>query len=150
EQSIVLLKNENNILPLDAASVHSIALIGSHADVGVLSGAGSAQVDAPGGKVEFNPGTDNASAAAFAKSADVAIVFVNQPMSEGMDRPTLSLPDNQDALVSAVAAANPHTIVVLETGSPVSMPWANQVQGIVEAWYPGIGGAQALANLLFG
>jgi len=67
-----------------------------------------------------------------------------------MDRPTLSLPDNQDALVSAVAAANPHTIVVLETGGPVTMPWANQVQGIVEAWYPGIGGAQALANLLFG
>ncbi|HET8637096.1 MAG TPA: glycoside hydrolase family 3 C-terminal domain-containing protein [Acidobacteriaceae bacterium] len=183
EQSIVLLKNENNILPLDGASIHSIALIGSHADVGVLSGGGSAQVDAPGGnavnphpgsarwqevvyfpssplkqirkhapnaKVEFNPGTDNASAAAFAKTADVAIVFVNQPMSEGMDRPTLSLPDNQDALVSAVAAANPHTIVVLETGGPVSMPWANQVQGIVEAWYPGIGGAQALANLLFG
>ena len=151
--------------------------------MGVLSGAGSAQVDAPGGnavnphpgtanwqevvyfpssplryirkhapnaKVEFNPGTDNASAAAFAKTADVAIVFVNQPMSEGMDRPTLALPDNQDALVSAVAAANPHTIVVLETGGPVSMPWANQVQGIVEAWYPGIGGAQALANLLFG
>jgi beta-glucosidase len=183
EQSIVLLKNQNNILPLDAASIHSIALIGSHADVGVLSGGGSAQVDAPGGnavnphpgsakwqevvyfpssplkyirkhapdaKVEFNPGTDNASAAAFAKTADVAIVFVNQPMSEGMDRPTLALPDNQDALVSAVAAANLHTIVVLETGGPVSMPWANQVQGIVEAWYPGIGGAQALANLLFG
>src|SRR6185437_8516437 len=183
EQSIVLLKNENNILPLDAASIHSIALIGSHADVGVLSGGGSAQVDAPGGnavnphpgpakwqeavyfpssplryirkhapnaRVEFNPGTDNASAAAFAKTADVAIVFVNQPMSEGMYRPTLSLPDDQDALVSAVAAANPNTIVVLETGGPVSMPWAGSVEGIVEAWYPGIGGAQALANLLFG
>lgn len=183
EQSIVLLKNEANILPLDGASIHSIALIGSHADVGVLSGGGSAQVDAPDGnaahphaggaqwgeavyfpssplryirkhapnaKVEFNPGTDNAAAANFAKTADVAIVFVNQPMSEGMDRPTLSLPDNQDALVSAVAAANPHTIVVLETGGPVSMPWVDQVQGIVEAWYPGIGGAQALANLLFG
>jgi beta-glucosidase len=67
-----------------------------------------------------------------------------------MDRPTLSLPDDQDALVSAVAAANPHTIVVLETGGPVTMPWANNVQGIVESWYPGIGGAQALANLLFG
>ncbi|MFZ0662981.1 MAG: glycoside hydrolase family 3 C-terminal domain-containing protein [Acidobacteriaceae bacterium] len=183
EQSIVLLKNERGILPLDAGSIHSIALIGSHADVGVLSGGGSAQVDAPDGnaahphpgaaawgetvyfpssplryirkhapnaKVEFNPGTDNASAAAFAKTADVAIVFVNQPMHEGMDRPTISLPDNQDALVSAVAAANPHTIVVLETGGPVSMPWVNSVQGIVEAWYPGIGGAQALANLLFG
>ncbi|MGC2162303.1 MAG: glycoside hydrolase family 3 C-terminal domain-containing protein [Silvibacterium sp.] len=183
EESIVLLKNENGILPLDAGSIHSIALIGSHADVGVLSGGGSAQVDAPGGnvinphpgganwgesvyfpssplkyirehapsaRVEFNPGTDNASAADFAKAADVAIVFVNQPMHEGMDRPTLSLPDDQDALVSAVAAANPHTIVVLETGGPVSMPWAGNVQGIVEAWYPGIGGAQALANLLFG
>jgi beta-glucosidase len=183
EESIVLLKNENGVLPLNSDSVHTIALIGSHADVGVLSGGGSAQVDAPGGnavnphpgganwgetvyfpssplkyihehapnaKIEFNPGTDNASAASFAKSADVAIVFVNQPMHEGMDRPTLSLPDDQDALVSAVAAANPHTIVVLETGGPVTMPWADNVQGIVEAWYPGIGGAQALANLLFG
>lgn len=183
EQSIVLLRNKNHILPLDAATIHSIALIGSHADVGVLSGGGSAQVDAPNGnavhpfkgaspwdqaiwfpssplryirrhapnaKVEFNPGTDDAAAAAFAKTADVAIVFVNQWMHEGMDRPTLTLPDNQDALVRAVAAANPHTIVVLETGGPVTMPWVNDVDGIVEAWYPGIGGAQALANLLFG
>jgi beta-glucosidase len=183
EESIVLLKNENSVLPLNASTIHSIALIGSHADIGILSGGGSAQVDAPGGnvanphaggarwgeavyfpsspmeyirkhapeaKVEFNPGTDNASAAAFAKSADVAIVFVNQPMHEGMDRPTLSLPDDQDALVSAVAAANPHTIVVLENGGPVTMPWADNVQGIVEAWYPGIGGAEALADLLFG
>jgi len=183
EESIVLLKNENHILPLNAETVHSIVLIGSHADVGVLSGGGSAQVDAPGGnaidphpgsaywgetvyfpssplkyirehapnaKVEFNSGDDTAAAANFAKSADVAIVFVNQPMHEGMDAKTLSLPDNQDALVSAVAAANPHTIVVLETGGPVSMPWADNVAGIFEAWYPGIGGAEALANLIFG
>jgi beta-glucosidase len=183
EESIVLLKNANGLLPLNASSVHSIALIGSHADVGVLSGGGSAQVDPPGGnvadphpggarwgetvyfpssplkyirehapnaKVEFNSGDDRGAAASFAKSADVAIVFVNQPMHEGMDRPTLTLPDQQDALVSAVAAANPHTIVVLETGGPVSMPWADRVQGIFEAWYPGIGGAQALANLIFG
>lgn len=183
EQSIVLLKNKDHILPLDAATIHSIALIGSHANVGVLSGGGSAQVDAPGGnaadphaggaawgetvyfpssplryirreaphaKITYNPGTDDAAAAAFAKTADVAIVFVNQPMHEGMDRPTLALPDNQDALVSAVAAANPHTIVVLETGGPVMMPWVNDVDGIVEAWYPGIGGAQALTHLLFG
>lgn len=183
EESIVLLKNENRILPLNADGIHSIALIGSHADVGVLSGGGSAQVDVPGGnaahphpggadwgetvyfpssplkyirkhapnaKVEFNAGTDNASAADFAKTADVAIVFINQPMYESMDRPTLSLPDNQDALVSAVAGANPHTIVVVENGGPVSMPWVGSVQGIVEAWYPGVGGAQALADLLFG
>jgi beta-glucosidase len=183
EESIVLLKNANNLLPLNGASIHSIALIGSHADVGVLSGGGSAQVDAPGGnpvnphpgsahwgetvyfpssplkyirehaphaKVEFNSGDDKAEAARFAKSADVAIVFVNQPMHEGMDRPTLSLPENQDALVSAVAAANPHTIVVLENGGPVSMSWAGNVEGIFESWYPGIGGGEAIANLLFG
>jgi beta-glucosidase len=183
EESIVLLKNSNNLLPLNASSIHSIAIIGSHADVGVLSGGGSAQVDAPGGnaidphtgsahwgeavyfpssplryirehapnaKVEFNSGDDKSAAARFAKSADVAIVFVHQPMHEGMDAKTLSLPDNQDALVSAVAEANPHTIVVLETGGPVSMPWAENVEGIFAAWYPGIGGAQALANLLFG
>ena len=181
EESIVLLKNSGNALPLK--SLGSIAIIGSHADVGVLSGGGSAQVDPPGGnainphpgganwgetvyfpsspmkyirkhapnaKVEFNPGTDNASAAALAKASDVAIVFVNQPMYESHDARTLSLPDNQDALVSAVAAANPHTIVVLETGGPVTMPWADQVEGILAAWYPGIGGGQAIANLLFG
>jgi beta-glucosidase len=84
----------------------------------------------------------------------VAIVFVTQWMSEGMDRATLSLPHvrgvDQDALVEAVAKANPHTVVVLETGGPVSMPWSAQVKGIVEAWYPGIGGGQAIANVLFG
>jgi beta-glucosidase len=182
EESIVLLKNANKILPL-AGGTKSIVLIGSHADVGVLSGGGSAQVDAPGGNaidpkpgpsawgqaiyfpssplkeirrhapqanVTYNDGKDPAAAAAAAKSAAVAIVFVNQPMREGMDSPTLSLPDNQDALVEAVAAANPNTIVVAETGGPVSMPWDGKVRGIVEAWYPGIGGAQALANLLFG
>ena len=61
----------------------------------------------------------------------MAIVFVNQYMSEGRDAATLSLPDNQDALVSAVAAANPHTIVVLETGGPVTMPWVDNVNGVL-------------------
>jgi beta-glucosidase len=181
EKSIVLLKNASNMLPLKSPG--SIAIIGSHADKGVLSGGGSAQVDPPGGnvadphpgganwgetvyfpsspmkyiqkhapntKVQFNAGTDNASAAALAKVSDVAIVFVNQPMYESHDARTLSLPDNQDALVTAVAAANSHTIVVLETGGPVTMPWADQVEGIVESWYPGIGGGEAIANLLFG
>ncbi len=182
EQSIVLLKNAGNILPLNS-SIQSIAIIGSHADVGILSGGGSAQVDAPGGnainpepgvspwdqpiwfpsspmkniqakvpgaKVTFNDGKDVSAAASLAKASQIAIVFVNQPMSEGHDAATLSLPDNQDALVSAVASANPKTIVVLETGGPVTMPWSNAVAGIAEMWYPGIGGAQALANILFG
>jgi beta-glucosidase len=183
EESIVLLKNDGNQLPLDAARVKSIALIGSHADVGVLSGGGSAQVDPPGGDavthrkggtpwmrpawfpssplkyirarapqaaVEYDDGSDPAAAAKLAKASQVAIVFVNQWMSEGRDAATLSLPDNQDALVSAVAAANPHTIVVIESGGPISMPWVANVKGVLEAWYPGIGGAQALAAILFG
>lgn len=183
DESIVLLKNSEKILPLSSSGIQSIALIGSHADVGVLSGGGSAQVDAPGGgavqphpgtahwleqvwfpssperqirerapsaNVQFDEGTDIASAVKLASHSQVAIVFANQWMSEGMDRPTLALPGNQDALIDAVAAANPHTIVVLETGGPVTMPWADKVQGIVEAWFPGIGGAQSLASILFG
>ena len=181
EESIVLLKNAQGLLPL-SPSVHSIAVIGAHADVGVMSGGGSAQVDAPGGnaispdqptkwgeavyfpsaplkyirqhapgaKVEFNDGSDPAVAAALAKSADVAIVFADQYMSEGGDAPTLALPHNQNALIEAVAKANPHTVVVLITGNPVSMPWVDQVPGILEAWYPGIAGGEAIANLLFG
>jgi len=183
EESIVLLKNDGGLLPLNAERVESIALIGSHADVGVLSGGGSAQVDPPGGDavthhkggapwgrptwfpssplkyirakapqatVEYDDGADSAAAAKLAKASQVAIVFVNQYMTEGRDAATLSLPNNQDALVSAVAAANPHTIVVIESGGPVTMPWVGSVKGVLEAWYPGIGGAQALAAILFG
>jgi beta-glucosidase len=181
EESIVLLKNDGT-LPLHFASVRSIAVIGAHADVGVLSGGGSAQVDAPGGNaispttptkwgeavyfpssplryirehargaaVQFDAGTNASSAASLAKSADVAIVFADQYMSESGDAPTLSLPGKQNELISAVAAANPHTVVVLITGNPVTMPWIDQVAGVMEAWYPGIGGGQAIANLIFG
>lgn len=177
EQGSVLLKNANSLLPLDAAKIKSIVVIGSHADTSVLSGGGSAQVDPPGGgpsvfgagtvwfpssplkairakvpkaRVEFNQGTDFASAATAAKAADVAIVVVNQPTSEGRDVPALTLPDNQDQLVNAVAAANPRIIVVLETGGPAAMPWIGQVAAALEIWYPGIRGGEALANILFG
>jgi beta-glucosidase len=105
---------------------------------------------APNAKVEYNDGADPAAAAALAKGSEIAIVFVNQPTSEGRDLPTLTLPDNQDQLVAAVAAANPHTIVVLETGGAAAMPWIGQVSAALEVWYPGIGGAHALANILFG
>ncbi|HWZ45399.1 MAG TPA: glycoside hydrolase family 3 C-terminal domain-containing protein [Candidatus Saccharimonadales bacterium] len=184
EQSIVLLKNEGAQLPLDASKVASIAVIGAHSDVGMISGGGSAQVDPPGGnaimppgqgrtfwqahiwfptsplkairvqaphaKVQYDSGTDPAAAAAVAKNADVAIVFAYQWESEGMDLDSLSLPEHQDDLIAKVAAANPHTVVVLETGTAVMMPWADQVSGIVEAWYGGSRGAQALARVLFG
>jgi beta-glucosidase len=175
ESSIVLLKNEHNLLPLDPAKVHSIAVLGVNADTGMISGGGSAQVDppgrppapwqahvwfptsplkaiaakAPGVTVRYG-GSEPATAAEAAKGADVAVVFAYQWESEGMDLPDLSLPDHQDALIEQVAAANPHTIVVLETGTAVTMPWLDKVEGVVEAWYAGSGGAKAMANVLFG
>ena len=177
EQSSVLLKNANALLPLDAVRVKSIAIIGSKADTSVLSGGGSAQVDPPGGgpsrfggpavwfpssplkavrakapraKVEYHDGVDVKAAAALAKVSEVAIVFVNEPTTEGRDLPSLSLSGTQNDLVSAVAAANPRSIVVLETGGPAAMPWIDSVGAAIEIWYPGIRGAEALANILFG
>jgi len=104
----------------------------------------------PNAKIEFDPGTDPKSAAKLAKSADLAIVFAYQWLAEDMDVPSLSLPHNQDALIEQVAAANPHTIVVLETGTAVTMPWIDKVAGVVEAWYAGSSGHKALANVLVG
>jgi len=105
---------------------------------------------ATGASVDFDPGVYNQSAAALASRADVAIVFVSKFEMEGLDSPDLSLPGNQDSLVSAVAAANPNTIVVLETGNPVAMPWRDKVRAVVAAWYPGQEGAQAIADVLTG
>ena len=184
EKSIVLLKNRQSVLPIIPSRVHSIAIIGGHADIGMISGGGSAQVDPPGGnailppskgatkwqgqiwfptsplealraklpdtRIDFDPGTDLDSAAKLARSSDLAIVFAYQWESEGMDLPNLSLPDNQDALIERVAAANSHTVVVLETGSAVTMPWLDKVAGVVEAWYAGSSGHRALANVLVG
>ena len=104
----------------------------------------------PGAKVQFDSGADPAAAAALAKSADVAIVFAYQWESEGMDLDSLSLPENQDELIAKVAAANPHTIVVIESGTAVTMPWVDQVSAILEAWYAGSRGADAVANVIFG
>jgi beta-glucosidase len=108
------------------------------------------EAKAPNAIVKFDPGTDPASAAALAAQSQIAIVFAVQHESEGMDLKTLALPEHQDALIEKVAAANPHTIVVLETGGPVLMPWVDHVAAVVEAWYPGIRGSEAIANLLFG
>lgn len=106
--------------------------------------------EAPHASVEFDPGVYPQVAAALAARADVAIVFVNKYELEGYDSPDLSLPGAQDAMVSAVAAANPNTIVVLETGNPIAMPWRDKVKAIVAAWYPGQEGAQAIAEVLTG
>jgi beta-glucosidase len=85
-----------------------------------------------------------------ARRSGAAIVFVNNAQGEGMDRPTLTLPGDQDALVEAVAAANRHTVVVLNDGGPVLMPWLRDVDAVLQAWYPGQQFGAALAAILFG
>lgn len=181
EEGMVLLKNERGLLPL-AAGLKTVAIIGGHADVGVLSGGGSAQVYPVGGsavpnegpegfpgpmvyqpsspmkalaarskaKFVYHDGKDAAAAARLAAASDVAIVFATQWTAESIDAPDLSLPRGQDGLIAAVAAANPNTIVVLETGGPVTMPWLGAVGAVVEAWYPGAAGGEAIARVLSG
>jgi beta-glucosidase len=105
---------------------------------------------APKSSITFDDGRYPAAAADRAKQADVVIVFANQWVTESEDAPDLSLPSGQDELIAAVAAANPHTIVVLENGGPVYMPWLDRTAAVVEAWYPGAGGADAIADVLFG
>jgi beta-glucosidase len=186
DEGIVLLRNQNALLPL-APNLKRIAVIGGNASLGVLSGGGSSQVTPPGvshgvalsgtsamdaffrravwfgpspleairaraGKAEvvFDDGRYPASAAEAARHADVAIVFGTQWNGEKEDTPDISLPQGQDALIAAVAAANPRTVVVLETGNPVAMPWLAQSAAVLEAWYPGQDGAAAIADVLFG
>ena len=105
---------------------------------------------AEGGEVVFDDGRYPGEAARLAKTADVAIVFGIQWMSENFDAPDLTLPQGQDELIRAVAAANPRTVVVLETGGPVLMPWLDGTAAVVAAWYSGQRGGQAIANVLFG
>lgn len=181
EEGIVLLKNEAQLLPL-ADAPGCIALIGGHADKGVLSGGGSSQVYPPGenavpglepltwpGPVVYYPssplaelqkllpraeltfatGEDVPAAVALAKRCGTAIVFATQWATESIDT-SLVLPHQQDALIAAVAAATPRSVVVLETGGPVLMPWADRVGAILMAWYPGSEGGRAIARILSG
>jgi len=183
EDGAVLLRNENALLPLDVNKLQSIAVIGAHADKGVLAGGGSSLVTAMGGNavpgiapttwpgpvmyhpyaplkalrdaapkasVQYAEGNDVAAAAALAAKSQVAVVFVQKWQAESIDTADLALPDNQDALVEAVAKANPHTIVVLENSGPVAMPWLERVGAVLETWYPGGDGGKAIANLLSG
>ena len=100
--------------------------------------------------ITYVDGKDVKAAAAAAKGADLVIVFANQWTGESFDVPNLSLPDNQDALINAVATANKKTAVVLETGGPVLMPWLSKVGAVLEAWYPGTSGGEAIARVLTG
>ena len=166
EEGTVLLKNSGNVLPLSAGKDSSIAVIGADASTSPqTAGGGSAGVNssgtvtplqgitaaAPSGvTVSYNNGSSDSSAASAAAAASVAVVFANLGESEGSDLTSIDLGSAQDALISAVAAANPNTIVVLNTGSAVVMPWLSSVKGVLEAWYPGQEDGTAIASLLFG
>ncbi len=170
EEGTVLLKNANRILPLRPGPGATIAIIGAPAGFGDLrnytGGKGSAFVAAAtpvpplqaltaraakaNATVVSADGSDPVAAAALASTASVAIVFAYDQEQEGVDRTTLALPNGQDQLIEQVAQANPHTIVVLDTGGPVLMPWLDQVAGVVEAWYPGERDGDAIAAVLFG
>ncbi len=163
ERGMVLLRNEHAQLPL-SPSVKSIALIGPFATKAKTGGGGSSAViptstvdplaglqqRVPGAVVTLDDGSDPARAAALARTADVSVVMVGDNEVEGKDRPSLALDGNQDALVTAVAAANPHTVVVVKSGGPVLMPWASSVPAILQAWYPGQQDGAAVAGVLFG
>ena len=164
EQGMVLLKNNNNQLPLDADKLHTIAVIGPYAAKAMTGGGGSSHViplytvdPVPGlqkraganVEVDFDEGSNIERAVTLAKAADVAIVMVGDNETEGKDHP-ISLAGDQDQLVRAVAAANPHTVVVLKTGSAILMPWVDDVPAILEAWYPGEEDGNAVAAVLFG
>jgi len=183
EGGIVLLKNERHLLPL-AATAKKIAVIGGHADKGVISGGGSSQVYGVGGnpvaglglgpgdnfpgpltyypdaplealkarttaQVTYHDGADLKAAAAAAKGADAVIVFGTQWTGESQDAP-LKLDGQDDALIAAVTRANKNTIVVLQTGGPVLMPWLKDAGAVLEAWYPGTRGGTAIARVLTG
>jgi len=104
----------------------------------------------PKHQLRFVDGSDVNAAVDAASNADLVLMFAVDERGEGSDSDSLNLPDQQDALISAVAAANPRTVVVLETGGPVAMPWLDQVAGVLEAWYPGGEGARAIARVLAG
>jgi hypothetical protein len=171
EQSTVLLKNAGGQLPLSAGKLKSIAVIGADGSadpktVGCGSGAVTptdvvtplAGIQARAGsgvQVGYADGSSVSAAASLAASSSVAIVFVNDEECEQGgasydDRTSLDIGDGQDQLIEATAAANPHTIVVLNTGSPISMPWLSKVPAVLEAWYPGQADGSAIAAILFG
>ena len=190
EEGIVLLKNENNILPLNKSSVKSIAVIGANANRLQSMGGGSSQVKAfyevtplkglkneagdkininyvAGYKIEKSPSAQAdliAEAVEAASKADVAIIVGgwihgynyaiwgdNAYDAEGIDKPNMDMPFGQDELIKAVVKANPKTIVVLIGGGPIDVSqWVNNVPGILQAWYPGMEGGNALAKIIFG
>ena len=184
QQSMVLMKNDNNLLPLDKTKIKSIAVIGPHAKVftaggysgkpikpitpleGIRNRIGSdditvtevfgAEIAPPRrpATVPFDGAAELEKARVAAKTSDVAIVFVGtnlQIEAEDRDRTSLTLPGNQEDLVEAVMAANPRTIVVEMNAGPLTTPWIKEhVPAVLEAWWAGEQGGNAIADVLFG
>ena len=160
-QSIVLLKNDGGVLPIDRGKIHKIAVLGPNAAVNRMA-SGTYTVDAHYGPTPLDAlrnalGSSVVSLVntpAEAANADIAIVFAGTGAAtegETIDRPSLDLPGNQDDLIASVAKANPHTIVVITAGSPVAMDkWMGSVPAIVDAWFPGEEGGNAIADVLTG
>lgn len=190
EESIVLLKNEGNLLPFNKDKIKTIAVIGENGDRANAMGGGSSQVKAKyeitplqgikkllgesvkvnyarGYKIARDQKADPtliAEAVMAASKADVAILVVgwthgydytvwndNAYDAEGVDKPNLDMPFGQNELINAVLKANPKTVVVLTGGGPIDVrQWVNNAKGIVEMWYAGMEGGNAIANVLFG
>jgi beta-glucosidase len=133
-------------IPLTSGAAMSFARVTYHAS----SPLKALQAALPQARITYLDGRDLAAAAAAARAADLAIVVATQWTTEAEDAPDLKLPDNQDALIAAVAAAQPRAVVVLETGGPVLMPWLDRVPAVVQAWYPGQRGGEAITAILTG
>jgi len=164
-QSMTLLKNDGNLLPL-AKTIQRIAVIGPNGAIArygdyeretngkrisILEGI---KAEVPNASITFDEGKDIASAVALAKQADVALLAMGEWQGvegEGFDRSNLDLPGNQDALLEAVVATGKPAVLILENGRPLTIGWAKQhAPAILEAWYPGEFGGQAIAETLFG
>ncbi|MGH3167894.1 MAG: glycoside hydrolase family 3 C-terminal domain-containing protein, partial [Trebonia sp.] len=170
EEGTVMLKN-NGLLPLNASGSESIAVIGTDGGAGVeISGGGSGSVNSantvwpltgiqdaagPNVKVTYTQGDDNGTtdipqAVAAAQAATDAIIYVSLPEGEESDLTSLDLSSADETMIEDVAAANPNTIVVINSGGPVVMPWLNDVAGVFDNWYGGGETGAAVAALIFG
>ncbi len=176
QESITLLSNRNNFLPLKREAVHSLAVIGPAGDSAYETGnyygtptrkvgpaAGLRDLLGPGTEVRYEQGTGFVEAAdggaisravELARKSDVAILFLGTNLkveAEGKDRRDLNLPGAQEQLMEAVFAANPHTVLVLMNAGPLAVTWAqDHLPAIMDAWYPGEAGGVAIARALFG